>query len=180
MESWVDRHPDVRDFYDENDIYTVTNKERNSYKSFRDDLEDWERAAFERAVAEDKNYYVLEFSNIGGLVTPIILGLEFADGSTERMYIPAEIWRRSPKQVRKLLVYDGEKELTQVTVDPNWETGDADVDNNSFPRKIVESRIEAYKSDRSFSFNRRDIMQDIKTELEPEEDENAEAEATED
>jgi hypothetical protein len=175
IEKWIDRFPDVKDFYDENDIYTVTNKDRNDYKKFLDGLEDWERVAFERAVKEDKNYYVLEFSNIGGLVMPIILGLDFNDGTSERLYIPAEIWRRSPHDVRKLLVYDKEKELTQVTVDPNWETADADISNNSFPRKITPSRVEAYKSKRSFSFKRRDIMQDIKTELKTDdEDESAE------
>ncbi|MFC7290708.1 M1 family metallopeptidase [Hirschia litorea] len=165
MKTWVDENPNVRDFYDENDIYTVTNKERNAYKSFLDGLEPWEREAFDRAVEEDQNYYVLEFSNIGGLVMPIILGLEFTDGSTERVYIPAEIWRRNSRKVRKLLTYPKGKQLEQVVVDPNWETADVDVENNSYPRQIVPSRIEAYKSKRSSSLSGRDIMQDIKTEL---------------
>lgn len=175
LEPWVDQNPDVRDFYDENDIFTVTNKERNSYKSFLDGLEDWERIAFERAVEEDKAYYVLEFSNIGGLVMPIILGIEFADGTTERVYIPAEIWRRNPHNVRKLLVYDKGTEISQIIVDPQWETGDADIENNYYPRRMIPSRIEAFKSERGFSFARRDIMQDIKTELEEDnEDEGSE------
>jgi hypothetical protein len=172
IEPWVDRNSDVRDFYDENDIYTVTNKERNAYRDFLEGLEDWERKAFERAVEEDKNYYVLEFSNVGGLVMPIILGLEFADGSDERIYIPAEIWRRNPHKVRKLLVFDKETELAQVIVDPNWETADADIENNYYPRRIIPSRVEAFKRERS-GLARRDIMQDIKTELD--EDESAKA-----
>ena len=171
LETWVDNNPDVRDFYDENDVYTVTNKERNAYNSFLDGLEDWEREAFERAVTEDKNYYVLEFSNIGGLVMPIILGLEYTDGATERLYIPAEIWRRNPNSVRKLIVTDKERELKQVIVDPNWETADADVENNFYPRRMIPSRVEAYKSKRGFSFARRDIMQDIKTELKSKDEE---------
>ena len=178
IEPWVDRFPDVTDFYDENDIYTVTNKERNAYQSFLDGLEDWERTAFLRAVEEDKNYYVLEFSNIGGLVMPIILGLEFADGSTQRLYIPAEIWRRNPHNVRKLLVYDKEKELVQVIVDPLWETADADINNNSFPRQILPSRVEAYSRSPGFSFRGRDIMHDITTELNTDDEEEAEAEET--
>ena len=169
---WVERFPDVRDFYDENDIYTVTNKERNEYTKWLDGLEDWERAAFLRAVEEDKNYYVMEFTNVGGLVMPIILGLEFSDGSYEKVTIPVEIWRRSPKHVRKLLVYDKEKELTQVIVDPDWETADADINNNGFPRQILPSRVEAYSRDSGFSFKGRDIMQDIKTELEEVEEED--------
>ncbi len=174
---WVDENPNVRDFYDENDVYTVTNKERNEYKSFLDGLEPWEREAFDRAVEEDQNYYVLEFSNLGGLVMPIILGLEFTDGSTERVYIPAEIWRRSPHKVRKLLTYPKGKVLEQVVVDPNWETADVDVENNSYPRQIIPSRIEAYKYKRGSSFSGRDIMQDVKTELKKDDEKKDGAEA---
>ncbi|MDC8829222.1 M1 family metallopeptidase [Alteromonas gilva] len=168
---WVDRFSDISDFYDENDQFTVTNKERNKYKKWLDKLEPWERKAFERAVEEDKNYYVMEFSNKGGLVMPIILEMTFEDGSTEMMRIPAEIWRRTPKAVSKLVITDKDKELVSVTVDPRWETADVDVENNHYPRRIIPSRIEAYKSKRSSSKVRRDIMQDIKTELDTDKDE---------
>ena len=101
------------------------------------DLEPWERKAFERAVKEDKNYYVLDFSNKGGLVMPIILELTFEDGTKEEMRIPAEIWRRTPKAVSKLIVTDKDKELVSVTIDPHWETADVDVENNHYPRRII-------------------------------------------
>ena len=162
---WIDRNKDVTDFYDENDRFTVTNKERNKYQKFLKDLKPWERETFERAVKEDKNYYVLEFSNKGGLVMPILLRLTFKDGSVEDQYIPAEIWRRSPKKVRKLIVTDTKKELASVVVDPGWETADVDVENNHYPREIIPSRIEAYKSKKRSGKVYRDIMQDIKTEL---------------
>ncbi len=160
---WVELNPDVRDFYDENDRFTVTNKERNDYSDLLSGLEDWERKALERAVEEDRNYYILDFSNKGGLVMPIILEMTFADGSTDSLHIPAEIWRRTPDAVKKLIVTD--KELTQVVVDPYWETADVDVENNYYPRRIIPSRIEAFKSPKSKAKVQRDIMQDIKTEL---------------
>ncbi|GGD71120.1 M1 family metallopeptidase [Lacimicrobium alkaliphilum] len=165
---WVERNPDITDFYDENDRFTVTNKERNEYRKFLKELDDWERKVFERAVSEDRNYYVMEFSNLGGLVMPIILQLEYADGSEEIRRLPAEIWRRSPKAVKKLIVTD--KELEQVTVDPRWETADVDVENNHYPRRIIPSRVEAYKAKKSEAKVRRDIMQDIKTELKTDDD----------
>ena len=167
---WVELNTDIRDFYDENDRFTVTNKERNKYKSFLDGLKPWEKEVFERAVRENKNYYVLEFSNKGGLVMPIILGLTYADGSAEKMYIPAEIWRRSPDAVKKLLVLD--KELASVVVDPDWETADVDVENNHYPRQIVPSRVQAYKSPPRKGMVRRDIMQDSKTELKKDKEED--------
>ncbi|WP_420934366.1 M1 family metallopeptidase [Alteromonas sp. A081] len=164
-ELWVDRFDDISDFYDENDRYTVTNKERNSYQKFLKGLEPWERTAFERAVKEDKNYYVLNFSNLGGLVMPIILELAYEDGTKEEMRIPAEIWRRTPKAVSKLIVTEKDKELVSVTVDPHWETADVDVENNHYPRRIIPSRIEAYKGKSRSSYEYRDLMQDSKTEL---------------
>lgn len=168
---WVERNPDIKDFYDENDRWTVTNKERNKYNKFLKDLEDWEREAFERAVKEDKNYYVMEFSNKGGLVMPIILEMEYADGSKDNLTLPAEIWRRSPKAVSKLIVTEKDKELVSVVVDPRWETADVDVENNHYPRRIIPSRIEAFKSKKRTGKARRDIMQDIKTELKADDDE---------
>ena len=162
-QTWLERNQDIRDYYDENDRFAVTNKERNEYRQLLEDLEPWERAALERAIEEDKHYYVLEFSNLGGLVMPILLELTFADGSVEEQYIPAEIWRRSPKAVAKLLVFD--KELTQVVVDPRWETADVDNENNHYPRRIIKSRMEIYKEEESTDPVRRDIMHDATTEV---------------
>jgi len=167
---WVDINSDVSDFYDDNDRFTVTNKERNKYNKFIDGLKDWERETLERAVKEDKNYYVLDFSNKGGLVMPILLQLHFTDGTTEDQYIPAEIWRRTPKAVKKLIVTDKEKELERVVVDPHWETADVDNENNHYPRRIIPSRVEAFKTKKRSGKVHRDIMQDIKTELKTDED----------
>jgi hypothetical protein len=162
---WVDRNKDVTDFYDENDIYTVSNKDRNSYQSYLKGLDPWEKATFERALEEDKNYYVMEFSNHGGLVMPVIFEMTFTDGSKEMMRIPAEIWRRSPENVQKLVVTDKDKLLVSVELDPRWETADVNVNNNHYPRKIIESRIETFKRTPSKSKVARDLMQEIKTEL---------------
>ncbi len=152
-----DQKPILQDFYYNNDRFTVTNKERGEYNDFLKGLKPWERRVFDRAVKEDKNYYILEFSNLGGLVMPIILGVTFTDGSQKRIYLPAEIWRRSAKKVKKLLVED--KEISQIIIDPNWETADADIENNYYPRRIIPSRIETFKAKKK----ERDLMQDMKT-----------------
>ena len=170
--TWVERNPDVRDFHDDNDMFTVTNKERNSYNSFLEGLDDWERKALDRAIAEDKNYYVLEFSNLGGLVMPIILGISYADGSSEEMRLPAEIWRRDSRVVRKLIVTD--KDVSEIVLDPHWETADVDIENNYYPRRLIPSRVESYKSEPRNGFSSRDLMQDIKTELKSEDEEDEE------
>ena len=79
--------------------------------------------------------------------------------------MPAEIWRRNPKSVKKLIVTD--RELTGVVIDPRWETADVDVENNHYPRRIIPSRIEVFKTPEGDDLQKRDIMQDIKTELLP-------------
>ncbi|WNC67671.1 M1 family metallopeptidase [Thalassotalea nanhaiensis] len=165
VKTWLELNEDVSDFHDDNDRWTVTNKERNKYKEMLNKLEPWERKAFERAVKEDKNYYVINFSNLGGLVMPILLDLTYEDGSTDSIHIPAEIWRRAPKNVSKLIVTEKGKNLVSVTVDPHWETADVNPDNNHYPRRIIESRIEAFKKEKSKKMEYRDIMHDSKTEL---------------
>ncbi|MEC7459740.1 MAG: M1 family metallopeptidase [Pseudomonadota bacterium] len=166
--TWVERNPDVRDFYDDNDQFTVTNVERNRYSSFLEGLEPWEREVLERAISEDLNYYILEFSNQGGLVMPILLQFDYADGSSEEMRIPAEIWRRSPAAVKKLVVT--EKDIVSIIIDPLQETSDVNIENNYYPRRFIPSRIESFKRQGSGSLIGRDIIQDIKTELSSEED----------
>ena len=177
MRTWVERNTDVSDFYDENDEFTVTNKERNAYNSFLEGLENWEREALDKAVSEERNYYLVEFANKGGLVMPIILDVEYADGATEQIRYPAEIWRKSPKMVKKLLIT--EREIVSLTIDPGMETADADIENNFYPRRLVPSRIESFKSSSSSRRVSRDIMQDIKTELKVagDDDENEEDES---
>ena len=172
MLSWVERNPDVTDFYDDNDIYTVTNLERNQYQSFLEGLDEIERAVFDRAMEENKHYYVLQFSNAGGLVMPIILQMTYEDGSVEDMYIPAEIWRQNAHNVSKLIIAD--KPVSSIVLDPRWETADTDMENNFYPRRIIPSRVEAFKSEAGGGLVGRDIMQDIKTELKSADDEGEE------
>jgi hypothetical protein len=164
-QSWVKQNADVSDYYDKHDRFTVTNKERNDYQQFLAGLEPWERQVLERAVKENKHYYVLQFSNLGGLVMPILLKLTYQDGSSTEQTLPAEIWRQSPHAISKLIVSD--KPLQKVEVDPNWLTADVDTDNNVYPRQIIRSRIEAFKAEKGDAKEDRDLMQDSKTKLEP-------------
>ena len=164
--TWVELNRDLQDFHDANDRFTVTNKERNTYNQMLEDLKPWERKALLRAVKEDSNYYLLDFTNLGGLVMPILLELVFEDGSKQHQNIPAEIWRRSHRQVSKLIVTPKNKHLVSVLVDPAWETADVDIENNHYPRRIIPSRISSYKKEKNEKPEYRDIMHDNQTDLE--------------
>jgi hypothetical protein len=160
---WVKENPNVVDYHDKHDKFTVTNQDRNEYNEFLVGLKDWEKRVFERSIKEDKNYYVLDFSNKGGLVMPIILKITFTDNSTQDMRIAAEIWRKSPKAVKKLIISD--KEIKELVVDPYWETADVNIENNYYPRRIIPSRIEVFKKPAEKGWPQRDLMKLSTTEL---------------
>jgi len=82
----------------------------------------------------DKKVYLcqVDLKMIGGLVMPVILKLEYEDGSNDEVRIPAEIWRMQnellEKTVSKVLVTN--KPVIKVVLDPNLETADTDISNN--------------------------------------------------
>jgi len=163
----VDRYEELNDFYNENDAFTTSNKDRNSYASKLEGLEEWERAALEKGLEDNDFIYFVDFTNQGGLVTPIPLTLHYKDGSSEDYMIPAEIWRRNAEHVTKLIMRP--KEVVSIEVDRHHQTADADFANNHFPRKLVPSRLELFKRD----FKSRDLMADMLVELKGEEKDDA-------
>lgn len=88
----------------------------------------------------DSKFYVIDFSNHGGLVMPILLDITYADKSTEQVYIPAEIWRKNSKNVSKLLIR--KKESAETALDTHWQTADVNVNNNYWPARPVHSRFD--------------------------------------
>ncbi|MDQ1923009.1 M1 family metallopeptidase [Massilia pseudoviolaceinigra] len=151
----IDAHPELKDFYNEHDDFTVTNKDRNKYSESIEGLEDWEKAL----LAQGKHLYLVDFSNLGGLVTPLVLDIELKSGKKYIERIPAEVWRYSSKKITKLIVTD--EPMVGLTQDPYWETADTDVSNNAWPRKITPSRLELFKTDRT----KDDLMKDFNTPL---------------
>jgi hypothetical protein len=82
----------------------------------------------------DANYfYEITFNKPGGLVMPIIVAYTYKDGSTEKKTYPAQIWRYNDKQVTKAI--HSKKQITKIVIDPDLETADVDVTNNSFPKE---------------------------------------------
>ena len=165
-ETYVERNPRLEDFYNENDRFTVTDKARNEYDSFREGLNDWEAEALDRALAEGGYVYFIDLANLGGLVTPVPLTITYEDGSTEYMKLPAEIWRYDAQNVTKLMMT--EQRITGVAVDENHEIADADPTNNAYPQGMNSSRIEL----QSFGRQRPDLMADMLVERKTGEAEN--------
>ena len=59
-------------------------------------------------IEENQHFYELKFSNIGGLVMPIILDFTFKDNSNEIVKIPAEIWKKEYLEISKVFAFDKE------------------------------------------------------------------------
>jgi hypothetical protein len=138
----VDQDPTLKDFYNTYDELAVTDRDREEYAKFVAGLDDKQKAL----LATGMNFYVVDLENVGGLVMPVIFRLEYTDGTTEEMRIPAEIWRYDDRAVSKLIMT--KKELRSIVLDPHLETADTDLENNSFPRRPVKSRFQLFKESR--------------------------------
>ncbi len=156
----LERFPELNDFYTENDQFTITNKDRNSFKSFLSGLKDWEKEVYERAMQDDNFYYFVDFENVGGLLSPLPLTLTYEDGSTEDLMVPVEIWRRNSEAVTKLIVRP--RKIVSIALDTKHQTADANYDNNSFPPVISENRIKMYKSNYRASSMMADMLVELK------------------
>jgi hypothetical protein len=44
------------------------------------------------------NFYSIELRNVGGLVTPVILKVEYTDGSTEELKLPPKSGASTPRR----------------------------------------------------------------------------------
>ncbi|HXH70658.1 MAG TPA: hypothetical protein VNI60_10050, partial [Pyrinomonadaceae bacterium] len=137
----IDQYPSLRDFYNDYDQYRVTDIERKDYQTFLGSLSEKERGFL------NGNYYFyqVDLKNIGGLVMPLIFKVEYMDGASEQIRVPAEIWRYNNFDVSKLIVT--RKEAKAIVLDPNLETADADLSNNFFPRRTVPSRFQVFKAE---------------------------------
>ncbi|TAF67385.1 MAG: M1 family peptidase [Cytophagales bacterium] len=95
----------------------------------------------------DNWWYLLELKNVGGLVMPVIVQLNYKDGTNEIIRIPAEIWRFNNEQIAKLIA--AKKEVSSIVIDPNLETADINTENNLMPRKSVGSQFMEFKNNQN-------------------------------
>ena len=119
------------------------------------DLEDWEK----ELLKSGKHLTLVDFTNKGGLVTPLIVEIELKSGKKHIERIPAEVWRYSPTKITKLFITD--EPVVGLVQDPYWETADIDVSNNAWPRKAVPSRLELFKTEQ----DKNNLMRDFRTPL---------------
>jgi len=145
LETQLDRDPKLADFYTTYDPYKVTSLDIKDYEKYLSGLSDEEKAILNK----NQFYYEVTVANVGGLIMPLIFEFEFVDGTKREIRIPAEIWKMSEPKVTKL--FSVEKEVKSITLDPYLETADVELNNNSWPPKVVPSRFELFKQNQNWS-----------------------------
>lgn len=134
-----ERDKNIDDFYATRDIYKTDALDVKEYEEMIAGLTPEQKTLLNSGM----NAYELTFSNIGGLVMPIIIQFNFEDGSNEVVRIPAEIWKRDQQTVTKVFFFD--KDVASFRLDPFLETADCDLNNNSYPVEIQPTRYELFK-----------------------------------
>jgi len=162
IETRVTLRPELLDIYNKYDEFTPSDREMKEYQEILDDLYDknnsdpkWKQKALEEALKKDEEYYIFEFSNKGGLIMPIPLELTYEDGSKELIRIPVEVWRKNSHKTKWLK--RSKLKITQAIVDPYWEIGDTQIENNYYPTRLIPARLKP-KASRS---NPKNLMQDL-------------------
>ncbi len=137
----MNQKPELAEFYDDpKQKYRVNRLDREDYKRYLNSLTDGQKKILKSGL----NFYQLTIKNYGGLVMPIILRFTFQDDSQEVVRIPAEIWKMNHEEVTK--VFHFEKEVRRIELDPFLEIADTEKFNNYWPREVLPTRFELYKS----------------------------------
>ncbi|MCB1124426.1 MAG: hypothetical protein KJT03_22935, partial [Verrucomicrobiae bacterium] len=105
------------------------------YEKKLDKLEDWQKELLKFAELA----YVISVKNVGGMMMPLVIDIEFDNGSNRRLEIPVEIWRYGDETVK--IPFLSKRKVVRVELDRDNAFADADLDNNVFPREIEEDRF---------------------------------------
>jgi Peptidase family M1 domain len=139
----VEENPDMKDFYNSYDKFATNDGDKKKYDQYMAGLSEDEK----KLVDANKNFYVLNVKNKGGLPMPVIVRANYEDGTNEVFRIPAEIWRLNDKEVKKVIPTD--KKVTKWTLDPFFEIADIDTEDNAFPREPAQpTRFQVFKGQR--------------------------------
>jgi hypothetical protein len=139
IKSLVDIDTTLRDFYYHyKPDRAVTKEVKNKYEN----LEEISDTAFVRF--NNQYIYEIKFSNKGGLVMPLIIQFNYADGSSDIERIGAYIWRKNEKEVTKTFLKSSK--VKSILLDPYKETADINEANNVWNIKIEPSKFELFKS----------------------------------
>jgi len=129
LEASTDFKPELKNGFDASKVQALTDYLNKNYSS--DEIS---------TLKSPKFFYEVEFDKPGGLIMPIIVELQFEDGTSETKVFPAQIWRKNNNTAKK--VFATEKKVVKIQLDPKLETADIDVTNNFWPKAEMESKFD--------------------------------------
>jgi hypothetical protein len=137
-QTYTEKDTTIGDFYSSYDPFTITELDKKEYQEWFGLLNKEEKKYLELNYL----YYEVHFSNIGGLVMPIILKFEYEDGTSEVNRIPVEIWQLNNKETYKTFAVN--KKIRSIIVDPYLETADINTSNNTWTGKPTIQKFNVY------------------------------------
>lgn len=133
----------IKDFYSSYDANAADAIAKEEYDRYARNLTEDEK----KLLASGDNFYEVTFERKGGLTMPVIVQLEYADGTKEDFRYPAEVWKKLPEN-KITKVFRSAKEVKRFVLDPYLETADINTEDNQYPRvKAEPSRFEVFKGE---------------------------------
>jgi hypothetical protein len=132
IETWAYKHPQPTDFF--NHMENVAGENLSWF---------WQGWFYGNgnidlglnAVVPYAGNYVAIINNKGDIPMPVLLEIEFADGSKERQMLPVEIWQRGDTWNHLIKTT---KKVKSVVIDPDKVLPDINLGNDSWPQPIYE------------------------------------------
>jgi hypothetical protein len=82
-----------------------------------------------------KNYYRITVENKGGLLMPVQMEITYDDGSSDKVKLGADVWRRN--ELTYIYGFFTDKTVVKVVVDPDEVFADVNRDNNTWSKGPV-------------------------------------------
>ena len=134
---WAFKHPQPADFFRSMEEGAGENLawfwRGWFYTSYANDqaIKNVTKQASEQLLGNDEpgeSYYRIEIENEGQLIMPVEIEITYDDGTTERIDLPADVWRSDEVAYTKGFFSD--KNVAKVELDPDASFADIDPDDN--------------------------------------------------
>lgn len=126
-------------------VYMVTDAKDKAFdkkdvKLLNDFVNEKLTAEDKAGLKQPKYFYELTFDKPGGMLMPIIVQLNYEDGTSETQTFPVQIWRKNNQTAIRVIATD--KKVVKFQLDPKLQTADIDLTNNMWPREALKTKFD--------------------------------------
>ena len=135
LPKYVNENKGLYDFYDKLKRFKISDDDRKSFADSLADLTPEQR----KLLKTKQDFQVVSFENKGGVIMPILVELHFEEGKPQKINLPAEMWKKNSRNVKRLFVT--KRPIVKVVLDSGQQTADTNLTNNVWPPEIEEDRF---------------------------------------